>query len=362
MTYNFSAGPATLPQPVLEQVHREWFGWGDTKTPIVSISHRHPAFLELMFETQQNLRDLLSVPDRYRILFLAGGARAQFSAVPMNLLGHIDPAKRRAAYIDTGLWSQSAITEAKQYAKVDILSSAKTLSYLEIPAQSSWENIPSDAAYLHYTPNETVGGLEFHWVPEGYSVPLVADMSSNILSRPIDVNQFGIIYACAQKNLGSAGVTVVIIREDLLEQACSEVPSVLNYKKQAEVQSLYNTPDVFAIYVMSLVLKWAKAEGGVHAMEARNKRKAEKLYAAIDASDFYHNRIKPADRSRMNVIFTFADATREEDFITEAAQSGLLALRGHKLGGGGCRASLYNGMPESGVDALIQFMREFEKH
>jgi phosphoserine aminotransferase len=351
--YNFSAGPAVLPEAVLGRARDEMTDWRGSGMSVMEMSHRGKEFVAIAEKTEADLRTLLGVPAGYKVLFLQGGASLQFAMVPMNLLGE----GARADYVNTGQWSKKAIGEAKRIGQVNVAADAGG-AYSNIPAPSEWKTDPS-AAYLHYTPNETIGGVEFHWVPETGGVPLVADMSSTILSRPIDVSRFGIIYAGAQKNIGPAGLTVVILREDLLGRV-AKLPAMLDYKVHADNGSMYNTPPTYSWYIAGLVFEWIAETGGLAAMGERNRRKAEKLYAAIDGSGFYRNPVAPDCRSWMNVPFTLADAGLDEAFLKKAKAAGLVTLKGHRSVGG-MRASLYNAMPEAGVDALIEFMREFER-
>ncbi|MFP4080962.1 MAG: 3-phosphoserine/phosphohydroxythreonine transaminase [Ectothiorhodospira sp.] len=353
--YNFSAGPAVLPEPVLERARDEMLEWNGTGMSVMEMTHRGKAFVSIAERAEQDLRDLMQVPDHYRVLFLQGGASAQFAAIPMNLLGE----RRRVDYVNTGAWSKKAIAEARKYAEVNVVASSEADHFTTIPPFETWQRDPQ-AAYLHYTPNETIGGLEFPWIPESSGMPLVADMSSTILSRPVDVSRFGLIYAGAQKNIGPAGLTVVIVRDDLIGHAMPQVPSVLDYRVQAEAGSMSNTPPTYAWYLAGLVFQWLKAQGGLEAMEQINRRKAQKLYNAIDNSAFYSNPVEPVSRSLMNVPFTLADPELDGIFLKEAEQAGLTNLKGHRSVGG-MRASLYNAMPETGVDALVEFMADFEQ-
>ncbi|MDH3316609.1 MAG: 3-phosphoserine/phosphohydroxythreonine transaminase [Gammaproteobacteria bacterium] len=353
--YNFGAGPAALPEPVLQRARDELLEWRDARMSVMEMSHRGAHFGEIAKESETRLRRLLSIPESYKVLFLQGGAQLQFSAVPLNLLRDAD----RADYVDTGQWSSKAIAEAKRYCSVNVCASARDCGYSRVPAESSWQK-DKKAAYLHYTPNETIGGVEFHYVPDSGTVPLVGDMSSNILSRPVPVERFGLIYAGAQKNIGIAGLTVVIVREDLLGKALKSTPSMLDYKVQAEAGSLANTAPTFAWYVAGLVFEWLEAEGGIAEMEKRNEAKAKTLYEAIDASDFYSNPIDSACRSRMNVPFKLASPELDGAFLQEARAAGLEGLKGHRSVGG-MRASLYNAMRLEGVKALVAFMADFEK-
>jgi phosphoserine aminotransferase len=354
--YNFGAGPALIAKEVMELAHAEFLDWHGTGVSIMEVSHRGPEFLEVAAQTEKDLRELMSIPENYKVLFLHGGATAHFSMVPLNLFGP----NKKADYIDTGIWSKKAIAEAKRYGSVNIAAKTAMTPQIHIPQQKDWQLTP-DADYLHYTPNETIEGIEFNWLPETGDVPLVADMSSMILSRPTDVSRFGMIYAGAQKNLGMAGISVAIIREDLIKEPSPATPILYNYKIEAENTSLYNTPATYNWYMLGLVLAWMKRKGGVKHFDAINQRKAKKLYAAIDtASDFYVNNIAPEDRSRMNVIFSLTREDLTPPFLEAAKKEGLLFLRGHKAVGG-IRASIYNAMPEEGVDALVQFMTDFAK-
>ena len=353
--YNFSAGPAPLPQAVLEQAREEMLDFRGEGASIMEVSHRGKSFVQVAEEAEQDLRELLNVPSNYKVLFLQGGARGQFAAIPMNLKGD----RSGADYVNSGHWAQSAIKEAQRYLDVNIVADGKNTSFHTMPQQNEWR-VSSDAAYLHYTPNETIGGLEFSFIPESGDVPLVADMSSNILSRPIDVSKFGLIYAGAQKNIGPAGLTVVIVRDDLLNQGQSACPAVLDYHVQADKDSMYNTPPTYAWYLAGLVFKWLKERGGLEAIDKINDRKAGKLYSAIDHSNFYHNPVDRAWRSRMNVPFTLSKPELDTVFLAEADKAGFLYLKGHKAVGG-MRASLYNAVPEQHVDALVSFMAEFER-
>ncbi len=353
--YNFSAGPAPLPREVLEQARDEMMNWGDIGASIMEVSHRGDAFMGVARQAEEDLRDLLKIPSNYKVLFLQGGARGQFAALPMNIKGGFTTAD----YINSGHWAQSAIKEAQRYLDVDIVADGKGTHFHSMPEQSQWR-LNSDAAYLHYTPNETIGGLEFPFIPDSGDVPLVADMSSNILSRPVDISQFGVIYAGAQKNMGPAGLTLVIIREDLLERSSPICPAVLDYKVQVSKDSMYNTPPTYAWYLAGLVFKWLKKQGGLTAMNQLNGRKAGKLYSQIDGSDFYSNPVDIEWRSRMNVPFTLVKPELDSVFLSESERAGFRYLKGHKAVGG-MRASIYNAVPEQHVDALIGFMKEFER-
>ena len=353
--YNFSAGPAALPQDVLEQARDELLNWQGLGASVMEVSHRGREFLHTAREAEEDLRELLLIPDNYRVLFLQGGARGQFAAIPLNLKGD----KCSADYVNSGYWALSAIKEAGRYLKVDVVADGEAEAYRAIPAPDQWQ-LNRDAAYLHYTPNETIGGLEFSFIPESEGVPLVADMSSSILSGPLDVSRFGVIYAGAQKNIGPAGLTLVIIREDLLDRGATVCPSVLDYRKQSEHHSMYNTPPTFSWYLAGLVFKWLKKQGGLGAIGEVNARKAAALYGQIDSSGFYLNTVESAWRSRMNVPFTLAKPELDQVFLTESAEAGFRYLQGHKAVGG-MRASLYNAVPEHHVDALVDFMKDFER-
>jgi phosphoserine aminotransferase len=353
--FNFSAGPAALPAEVLEQARDDMLDWHGSGMSVMEMSHRGKAFMGIAAQAEADLRELLAVPDGYKVLFLQGGATAQFSAVPLNLLRDAG----RADYLNTGAWSKKAIAEARRYATVNVAGSSEAENFMTVPDQAALQLDPA-AAYVHYTPNETIGGVEFPYVPDTGSVPLVADMSSTLLSRPLDVSRFGVIYAGAQKNIGPAGLTVVIVRDDLVGHALAQTPALLDYKIQADNDSMYNTPPTYAWYLAGLVFQWLKRLGGLAGMAAINQRKAGRLYAAIDGSDFYSNPVDPACRSWMNVPFVLADAALDGRFLEEAKAAGLETLKGHRSVGG-MRASLYNAMPEAGVSALIEFMADFEK-
>ncbi|MEE4380079.1 MAG: 3-phosphoserine/phosphohydroxythreonine transaminase [Candidatus Competibacteraceae bacterium] len=351
--YNFSPGPATLPEAVLEQAQAELLNWRNSGMSVMEVSHRGKDFLAVAAQAEADLRELLAIPAKYKVLFLQGGASGQFAAIPLNLLR----GKQQADYVNTGLWSKKAIAEAKKHCQVNVVASSEAGNFSTIPPRTEWQ-CDSAAAYLHYTPNETIGGVEFHQIPEVGDVPLVADMSSTILSRPLDVSKFGVIYAGAQKNLGPSGLTIVIVRDDLIGQAASGTPSVLDYKAQADNDSMLNTPPTFAWYLAGLVFQWVKDQGGLDEMARRNQRKAALLYETIDQSDFYSNPIDPPCRSWMNVPFTLADDALDKTFLAEAKDAGLLNLAGHRSVGG-MRASIYNAMPEAGVQALVDFMSDF---
>ena len=353
--FNFSPGPAAMPQEVLEQAQKEMLDWGGSGMSVMEMSHRGKEFVSIAAKAEADLRELMDIPDGYKVLFLQGGASAQFAMIPMNLLGK----KKSADYINTGAWSKKAIKEAGRFCEVGVAATSEAENFTRAPAQSELKLNP-EAAYVHYTPNETIGGVEFSYVPETGDVPLLADMSSTILSRPIDVSRFGLIYAGAQKNIGPAGMAVVIIREDLLGHAPEGTPAMFDYKTHADSGSMYNTPPTYTWYLAGLVFDWLKRRGGLKAMAEFNGRKAKKLYAAIDGSGFYSNPVEVSSRSWMNVPFTLANPDLDSMFLKEAGQRGLVTLKGHRSVGG-MRASIYNAMAEEGVDALIEFMQEFEK-
>lgn len=349
--YNFSAGPAALPEEVLRQAAEEMLDWQGSGMSVMEMSHRGKAFVSIAEQAEADLRELMNVPSNYKVLFLQGGATGQFAAIPMNL----GAGKQAADYVVNGSWGKKAIKEAGKYLS-DVRVAAQPETFTVAPG--NW-NLNPDAAYVHYTPNETIEGVEFHDVPNVGDVPLVADMSSTILSRPVDVSKFGVIYAGAQKNIGPSGLVLVIVRDDLLGKASSQCPTVLDWQAQAEADSMLNTPPCYAWYICGLVFQWLKRQGGLEGMAEINRRKAEKLYAAIDGSDgFYTNPVDPASRSWMNVPFVLQDDALDEAFLKEASAAGLDTLKGHRSVGG-MRASIYNAMPESGVDALIEFMADF---
>lgn len=352
--FNFSPGPAMVPEAVLQQAQAELIDWHDCGTSVMEMSHRGKEFTSIAQQAEADLRELLGVPDNYRVLFLQGGATGQFAAVPTNLLG----TSTHADYLNTGMWSKKAIKEAGRYCQVNVVGSSEAQNFSTVPPRDSWQCHP-EAAYFHYTPNETIGGLEIHDIPE-VEAPLVADMSSTILSRPIDVSRFGVIYAGAQKNIGIAGITVVIVRDDLLDQALPTTPTFLHYRSQADNDSMSNTPPAYAWYLAGLVFQWLKTQGGLEGIAQLNRQKAEMLYGAIDSSNFYHNPIEPAYRSWMNIPFTLADDALNDRFLSEAKAAGLLNLKGHRSVGG-MRASIYNAMPLAGVSALIDFMNDFAR-
>jgi phosphoserine aminotransferase len=353
--YNFNAGPAGLPESVLQQAKAELLDWQNLGASLMEISHRSSEFMAMARETEQDLRELLNIPDNYKILFLQGGGRSQFSMVPLNLLR----GKTTADYLDTGMWSNMALKEAMRYTHVNIVASSADQQYRTIPKPSTWQKNP-DAAYFHYVDNETVNGNECPTPPNITDVPLVCDMSSNLLSRVIDIKKFGLIYAAAQKNIGISGVTIVIVREDLLGDALPITPMMFNYTLHANAHSLLNTSPTFAWYITGLVLKWLKEQGGVQSIEKINAQKAKKLYGYLDNSSLYENHIEPTYRSRMNVVFKLKDENLNASFLVEAKAAGLIGLKGHQFIGG-MRASLYNAVSAQAVDALIAFMREFER-
>lgn len=352
--HNFSAGPAALPDAVLERARADLPDWQGLGMSVMEVSHRGPDFMALAERTEASLRELLDVPDNYRILFLAGGATLQFASVPLNLA----PPGSGADYVVTGNWGRKAVSEASRYLNVNVAADSESTGYTTIPDPATW-SVRDDAAYLHYTPNETVYGVEFHAIPDVSDAPLVADMSSTVMSRPIDVSRYGVIYAGAQKNLGAAGITLLVVRDDLTGRARGDTPGVVDYRLMAESGSMWNTPPTFCWYIMALVLDWLRDEGGLAVMAERNERKAGKLYSAIDASEFYDNPVDAACRSWMNVPFRLADPELDDVFLAEAEAAHLTNLKGHRLAGG-MRASIYNAMPESGIDALIDFMADFE--
>ena len=352
--FNFSAGPAVLPEEVLREAQEHLLSLPGVGMSVLEISHRSKPFDEIIEGCEADLRRLGGIPESHRVLFLQGGASLQFSMVPMNLL----PKDGSADYIVSGVWSQKAVKEAKRVGQVKIAATTAGDNFTRVPHQDELSLDPN-AAYLHYTTNNTIFGTQFHYRPEAGKVPLIADASSDIYSEPIDVGKFALIYAGAQKNLAPAGLTLVIIRDDMLPRTPSSLPTMLQYSVHAENKSLYNTPPVFAIYVMRLVLKWLLANGGLEAMAQRNIRKADKIYAEIDRSGFYRGHAAPDSRSRMNITFRLASEELEKKFAKEATSAGLDGLKGHRSVGG-MRASVYNAFPEAGVEALVQFMREFE--
>jgi phosphoserine aminotransferase len=352
--WNFSAGPAALPQAVLERAQREMLDWNGSGASVMELSHRGKLFMGLAAQAEADVRELAAIPDDYAVLFLQGGATQHFAQIPMNLAAE----GASADYIVTGHWGEKAASEAAPYVKVDIAASSHSDNYVKLPVRSGWKLNPA-AAYVHYTPNETIHGVEFHDVPEVGDVPLVADMSSDILSQPIDVRRFGLIYAGAQKNIGPSGLVLMIVRRDLLERATRPMARIFRYAEHAANDSMLNTPNTWGWYLAGLTFQWLKEQGGLAAMATRNDAKAALLYDTIDASGgYYRNPIDPASRSRMNVPFTLHDATLDAVFLKESEAAGLLALKGHKAIGG-MRASLYNAVSLEAVEALTAFMREF---
>ena len=352
--FNFSPGPAVLPQAVLEQARDELLDWQGTGMSVMEMSHRSKEFIAIAEAAQADLRGLLAIPANYKVLFLQGGATAQFAMVPMNLLR----GKKSAAYIHTGEWAKKAIAEAAKYCSVNVAASSADRNFSYVPKQSVWKLGPG-SAYVHITSNETIGGIEYHWLPDTGGVPLVADMSSHILARPLDVSRFGVIYAGAQKNIGPAGLTIVIVREDLIGQAMPGTPAMFDYKIHAENDSMYNTPPTYALYIAGLVFQWLKKMGGLGHMEKVNLLKAGLIYEFLDASRFFSSPVAKDDRSIMNIPFRLRDDALDEEFLKQAKARGLVQLKGHRSVGG-MRASIYNAMPVEGVKALVQFMREFE--
>ncbi|VAW93612.1 Phosphoserine aminotransferase [hydrothermal vent metagenome] len=353
--YNFSAGPAILPAEVLAIAQNELRDWHGCGMSVMELSHRGTEFMSIAEKAENDLRKLMAIPKNYKVLFLQGGASSQFAMIPVNLLA----GKTTADYINTGAWSKKAIKEAKKFCDVNIAASSEDQNFTTIPAQSEW-SLNSQAAYVHTVTNETIGGVEYPFLPETGDIPLVADMSSTILSRPVDVSKYGVIYAGAQKNIGPAGLTVVIVRDDLIGHAPANTTSMFNYKELADNDSMLNTPPTFAWYLAGLVFDWLNSNGGLEAISVVNKRKADKLYNMIDDSSFYSSPVTPECRSWMNVPFTLANADLDKIFLSQSSDAGLVSLKGHRSVGG-MRASIYNAMPEEGIDALINFMTAFEK-
>lgn len=354
--FNFSAGPAVLPEEVLKQAQSEMLDWHGSGMSVMEMSHRGKEYIAIAEKAEADLRELMNVPANYKVLFLQGGATGQFAAIPMNLLR----GKPSADYINTGEWSKKAIKEAKKYGGVNVAATSEAQKFTTIPPRGEWK-LDSNAAYIHYCSNETIGGVQFHSIPDVGNVPLVCDMSSDILSRPVDVSKYGLIYAGAQKNFGPSGLVLVIVRDDLIGNASPITPTVFDYKQQAENASMLNTPATYAWYIAGLVFEWLKKQGGLKGMAAINERKATKLYDFIDSSGgFYKNPIDKACRSWMNIPFTLKSEALDEDFLKGAKTAKLLQLKGHRSVGG-MRASIYNAMPEAGIDALIAYMKEFMK-
>jgi phosphoserine aminotransferase len=355
--YNFSAGPAVLPKEVLQQAAEEMLDWHGSGMSVMEMSHRGPEFISIYRAAERDLRELLAVPDNYRILFMQGGGLSLNAVVPMNLVGR-KGADATVDFVHTGSWSGKSIKEAARYANVNVAASGQAGKFTSVPPQSAWQLTP-DAAYLHLCTNETIDGVEIDFAPAvPAGVPIVADMSSHILSRQVDVSKYGVIFGGAQKNIGPAGVTLVIVRDDLIGHALPICPSAFDFRNVADNESMYNTPPTYGIYIAGLVFQWLKQRGGVAAMEQRNIEKARLLYAALDADDFYQNRVEPPYRSRMNVPFYLRDESNNEAFLAGAKARGLLQLKGHKSVGG-MRASIYNAMPIEGVQALVDYLNEF---
>jgi phosphoserine aminotransferase len=353
--FNFSAGPAVLPKEVLAQARDEMMDWHGAGMSVMEMSHRGKEFMAIAAEAEADLRELMGIPANYKVLFLQGGGSAQFAMIPMNLLR----GKKTADYLNTGEWSKKAISEAKKYCEVNVVASSADKNFSYAPTQDEWKLNP-DAAYLHYCSNETIGGVEIFWTPDVGAVPLVADMSSHILSRPIDVSKYALIYAGAQKNIGPAGLAIVIVREDLIGETLPGTPSMYDYKIHADNESMYNTPPTFAIYVAGLVFKWLKAKGGLSVMEKTNIEKANLIYDYLDKTDFYGSPTAKENRSRMNIPFTLKNEALDEEFLKQAKARGLVQLKGHRSVGG-MRASIYNAMPIEGVRVLVDFMKDFEE-
>jgi phosphoserine aminotransferase len=352
--FNFSAGPAVLPEEVLRQAASEMLDWHGSGMSVMEMSHRGKEFIAIADEAEALLRELMAIPSNYRVLFLQGGATLQFAMVPMNLLR----GKGSADYVNTGEWSKKAIKEAQSFCRVNVAASSEDASFTYVPERASWKLDP-DAAYVHVCTNETIGGVEFHWVPDTGNVPLVADMSSHILSRPVDVGRYGLIYAGAQKNIGPAGLTIVIVRDDLIGHAAKGTPGMLDYKVHADAQSMSNTPPTYAIYVAGLVFRWLKAQGGLASIERRNVEKANLLYDYLADSTVFRSPVRASDRSRMNIPFTLRDEKLDAEFLKGAEEHNMVQLKGHRSVGG-MRASIYNAMPVEGVRRLVAYMREFE--
>ncbi len=353
---NFSAGPAALPEEVLQQAAAEMLDWRGSGQSVMEMSHRGKEFIGIADAAEKDLRELLGIPANYKVLFLQGGATLQFEMIPMNLLA----GKTGADYVHTGEWAKKAIKEAKSFCTPSIVASSEDKAFTYAPAQSAWR-LSKDAAYVHYTANETIGGVEFQWVPDTGSVPLVCDMSSNILSRPVDVSKYGLIYAGAQKNIGPAGLCIVIVRDDLIGKGSPTPPAMLDYKIHADNGSMFNTPPTYSIYIAGLVFQWLKKQGGLAAIEQKNIAKAKLLYDFLDGGSFYKNPVARSDRSRMNVPFTLSDAAQDEAFLKGAKARGMVQLKGHRSVGG-MRASIYNATSIDGVKALVDYLAEFEKH
>ena len=352
--FNFSAGPATLPESVLHQAADEMLDWHGSGMSVMEMSHRGKEFISIHAQCESLLRELLGVPANYKVLFMQGGAIGENAIVPMNMLR----GKTGADYINTGEWSKKSIKEAGKYCKVNVAATAEAGNFTSVPARDTWKLDPN-AAYVHICSNETIGGVEYHFTPDVGAVPLIADMSSNLMSRPVDVSRYGLIYGGAQKNIGPAGATIVIVREDLIGHALPITPSAFDYKQQADNDSMYNTPSTYTIYIAGLVFQWIKERGGLVAMEAHNRKKAAILYDYLDATSFYSNPIALSDRSLMNVPFKLHNEKLDEAFLKGAQARGMVQLKGHRSVGG-MRASIYNAMPIEGVQVLVSYMKEFE--
>jgi phosphoserine aminotransferase len=352
--FNFSAGPAVLPEPVLQQAAAEMLDWHGSGMSVMEMSHRGKEFIAIAAKAETDLRTLLAIPDNYKVLFLQGGAIGENAIIPMNLLG----SRTAADYVNTGEWSKKSIKEAKKYCTVNVAASAEDKNFTYVPARETWR-LGKDAAYVHVCTNETIGGVEYQWTPDTGDVPLVADMSSHILSRAVDIAKYGVIYGGAQKNIGPAGLTIVIVRDDLLDRALPITPSAFHWKEQAEADSMLNTPPTYAIYIAGLVFEWLLAQGGVAAIERRNIAKAALLYDYLDQTSFYANPVRREDRSRMNIPFKLRDESLDDTFLKGAKEAGMDQLKGHRSVGG-MRASIYNAMPVEGVQALVAYMKAFE--
>ena len=350
--FNFASGPAALPEPVLQRAKAEFLDWGSARASVMEVSHRGKEFIALAEKAERDLREILSVPSNYKVLFLQGGATQHFAQIPMNLANG-----KVADYLVTGHWGEKSVKEAAPYCTVQIVANSASAKFMQLPPRAAWQ-LDANAAYFHYTPNETIAGVEIHEVPDVGAVPIIADMSSTLLSRPLDVSKFGLIYAGAQKNIGPSGVVVLIIRDDLLERCPKSIPNIFNYAAHAKEGSMLNTPPTFAWYLAGLNFEWIKSEGGLTAIGERNRCKAELLYGYIDGSGYYSNPVEVAARSWMNVPFRLQDEALDDRFLKESEAAGLLALKGHRSVGG-MRASIYNAMPLAGVEALINFMKDF---
>jgi phosphoserine aminotransferase len=353
--FNFSAGPAVLPEVVLQQAAAEMLDWHGSGMSVMEMSHRGKEFIAIAAKAEADLRTLLAIPANYKVLLLQGGAIAENAIVPMNLL----QGRAVADYVNTGEWSKKSLKEAKKYCTVNVAASAEDGHFTYVPARDTWKLTP-DAAYVHVCTNETIGGVEYSWTPDTGDVPLVADMSSHLASRVIDVSKYGVIYGGAQKNVGPAGLTLVIVRDDLLDRALPITPSAFHWKAQAEAESMLNTPPTYAIYIAGLVFEWLLAQGGIAAIERANVAKAALLYDYLDGTSFYHNPVRKEDRSRMNVPFKLRDESLDDAFLKGAKEHGMVQLKGHRSVGG-MRASIYNAMPIDGVRTLVEYMKEFER-